>query len=709
MIISKIEIQNFRSYYKENVFELVDGLNLIIGANGDGKTTFYEALEWLFRTDETKKMDVKYISKKRCEELFPGYSDNVHVSMYYEHDGKKKILEKSFKFTKSLDGEVSPSEPDFRLIEGIGSERMVKNGTSFDKDLSSDVRKYIMFKGEADLDIFQKSSALKMLVDTFSDVKDFEAYFAFMKYAVEKAQNARDVAQKSDRKNADKITVLKKKEQSEKGFLSDIERQIERKSSEAFNFSTLLKNIEQSKEASQLLKAVNRRIENLQTKRDSTKARIHEDYTINLLDNMWILLGFESIANEYSAKVSEFDKKRRKLEQDYLISETANHVITNMQKDFVPLPVHIPGRKIMEEMLDEEVCKICGRPAKKHTEAWEFMYHRLEEYKASLKVETDVKIPPYYVQNFIGELQKRDTILNDSLGEITKKRHEIMEVIAFNNRLHNDVRKFDANIESEFEQKKRILAQSDGLTEEQLLSNYENISKWTNQERDAEDAIKRLKEQREKHRAALEEAQTELTKIAKGTTAALYANTYDVISHISKAFQEAKDTNKSNLLHTIEDEANDFLDKLNIDDFKGTIRIKEKGKDEAEAVLINNDNTRIFNPNTALRTTYLMSVLFAIGKIASKKKENPYPLIFDAPTSSFTGKKESEFFNVIGLLDKQVIIVTKSFLKDKGNGELIIDNEKVSSLKGRIYRIEKMKPFDDRKLGTIQTVVTKIN
>lgn len=43
MIIKKIEIENFRSYYKSNVFELVNSLNLIIGSNGDGKTTFYEA------------------------------------------------------------------------------------------------------------------------------------------------------------------------------------------------------------------------------------------------------------------------------------------------------------------------------------------------------------------------------------------------------------------------------------------------------------------------------------------------------------------------------------------------------------------------------------------------------------------------------------------------------------------------------------------
>ena len=106
MIIHKIQICNFRSYYKSNTFEFGKGLNLIIGSNGDGKTTFYEALEWLFRTDGTNRMDSKFISKKRLEELFTDESDDVYVSMTYEHKGICKIFEKSFHFIKSFDGEV---------------------------------------------------------------------------------------------------------------------------------------------------------------------------------------------------------------------------------------------------------------------------------------------------------------------------------------------------------------------------------------------------------------------------------------------------------------------------------------------------------------------------------------------------------------------------------------------------------------------------
>lgn len=709
MIIQKIEIDNFRSYYKSNTFELVNGLNLIIGSNGDGKTTFYDALDWLFLTSESIKTDGKFISKKRIEELSAGDSDNVRVSMTYEHKGVVKILEKAFRFTKSFDGDISMSNYSYTLVEQEGVERTIREGKNFDYDLGTEVRRFIMFKGEGDLDVFQQTNALKLLVETFSDVKSFEAYFAFMKFAMQKADQARDNAQKLDKKNTDKIERLKRTIQEEKGKLSDIEREIRNKENEVGNFEGLLRSIEQSKEASKLLVNVNRRIETLSKKRTEKQSQIKENYTIDLLDNMWILMGFGEIAEEYSTKVSEVDKKRRKLEQNYIYAAGQEKAIKKMQTDFVPLPAHVPGQKIMQEMLDEEVCKICGRPAKKHTPEWEFMLRRLEEYKESLNADQDDEIEPYYQYSYIPELQKRDTTLNDNLAEITKLRHRIQEAIALNNRLHEEVKKIDANLNLEFEQKKRILAQTDGLSEEQLLANYENVSNWMEQKNKASNRIEILKTNRAQSRSKLNEAQEDLSKLAEGTSAAIYAKTALIIRQIAEAFETAKETNKKRLLHAIEDESNIFLDKLNTNDFKGTIRILEKGNGQGEAVLMNNDDTRIYNPNTALRTTYLMSVLFAIRKLASLRSESEYPLLFDAPTSSFTGAKESEFFNVISDLENsQVIIVTKSFLKEKGKGEVELDYDKVKEINGRVFRIEKKKPFDDKKLGTIQTVISKI-
>ena len=709
MIIQKIEIENFRSYYKSNTFDFIDGLNLIIGSNGDGKTTFYEAMEWLFCTNEAKKkMDSTLISKKRVEELLQDESDDLRVAMTYEHKGQTKTLEKMFHFTKSYDGEVTMSNYSFVLREQDGVERMVRDGVRFDKDISPDMRQYTMFKGESDLDVFQSSNALKMLVDTFSDVKDFDAYFSFMEFAVKRSEQARDNAQKSDRRNADKISRLRRTIDEENKILAEIDEEIKTKETDAVNYDSLLRNIEQSKESSKLLNAVNRRIETLSKQRAEKKSLIRENYTLDLLDNMWILLGFEKIAEEYSEKVNEVDRKRRRIENDYLLNIGAERAIQKMKTDFTPLPVHIPGQQIMQEMLDEEVCKICGRKAPKHSEPWEFMLHRLEEYQQSLKVEDDEEIEPCYKNDYIVELQKRDTTLNDNLAEITRLRKTITDAIAFNNRLHDEIKKIDANLENEYENKKRILSQSDGLTEDQILSIAMNITKWTEGKNNAKNRIDLLKRQRGEHRRKYEDAQEELGKLAEGTSAAVYAKAALIIRHISEAFRNAKEMNKKRLLHSIEDEANLFLEKLNTNDFKGTIRILEKANGQGEAVLMNNDNTRIFNPNTALRTTYLMSVLFAIGKLSSERDKTEFPLLFDAPTSSFTDAKETEFFNVISRLGKQVIIVTKSFLKESGTGEVVLDNARINEVDGRVYRIEKKKPFDDKRLGTIQTLITKI-
>ena len=83
-------------------------------------------------------------------------------------------------------------------------------------------------------------------------------------------------------------------------------------------------------------------------------------------------------------------------------------------------------------------------------------------------------------------------------------------------------------------------------------------------------------------------------------------------------------------------------------------------------------------------------------------------MIFDAPTSSFTTAKESDFFNVIGDIKKQTIIVTKSFLTDNEDGSSSINLEQIKNINGKIYRIEKKRPFIKDDLSTIQTEITEL-
>lgn len=653
MIIKQIEIQNFRLYYKQNTFEFTNGLNLIIGGSGDGKTTFFDAVEWLFRTDGTNKMDTKLISKKRIEDLLPNDSDDVRVAMIYEHKGKTKTLEKSFRFTKSFEGEMSTSNYSFVLIEENGNERVRKDGVHFDKDIPSEMRKFIMFKGEDKLDILQSSNAMKLLVDNFSEVRDFDAYFAFMEYATNNANKARDNAQKLDRKNQDKIKELNRTIDHVKGLLSDIECEITIKENEAINYENLLKNIEKSSEASKLLISVNSRIENLKELRSETAARIREDYSNMLLGDMLVLVGYKDIAKEYEKRINALIKERHKMEYQHSVNIAMEKVKEAIEtsKDFVDI--------------------------------------------------SNITVKPYYKHNYIGVLQK----YYYNLSEVSSISESVQKLLAKNDRLHADIKKIEINLEHELEQKKRILAQSDGLTEEQLMSNYDNISSWMEKKILAEKRFDVLKRQRELHREVLEKAQLDLSKVSEGTDADMYAKMSLILQHISDSFKNAKELNQKRLLSEIENLANMLLSKLCPNEYTGTIRIIEKANGQGEAFLIDGDCCRIFNPGRTLRKNYLLAFMLVIGKLYGEKGCTELPIIVDGTVDEYEGPNGNSFFDSS---NRQMIIITSDYLWTAGNGEKVLDLSKIDAINATIYRLEKKRPFDTKKLGTLQTILTRI-
>ena len=625
MVIRKIEICNFRLFYKDNTFELSDGLNLILGWHGDGKSTFFDALEWLFRTDGTNKMDSKFISKKRLSELLPNDSDNVRVAISYEHKEKQKVLVKHFRFTKSLDGEISTSNYMFSLIENSGTECIVNDGVYFDKDLPSEMRKFLMYREEGDYDVLLRSNSMKLLVDSFAGVKDFDAYTSFMEYAMKNADKARDYALRMDKKNTDRIKQLKHTIEQESKLINDIEHEIKIKQNEAVNFEELLRKIELGGEPSKLIVAVNKRIENLSQKRAATSTRVRENYTRNLLEEMWVLVGFDTIAKEFSAKVNGL------------------------------------------------------YPNNKNTER---------------------------VHHFVEELQRRDAILCHSLPEISSIRNKIVETITFNNRLHDELKKIDTNLSIEFEQKKRILAQTDGLSEEQLLANYENISDWMDKKNRAESRIDVLKRQRELRRSTLEEAQLALNKMSEGTDAAKYAKIALFIRQIADAFKNAKEKRKQQIFYQLEDKANMFLQNLYGDDFTGIVRIIEKIDGQAGMILVDDEGHRLLYPGYSLMKTYLLSVLLAIGEIASEDYYMGIPLILDGSFSCYDNTYGNKFFNAA---QRQMIILTSDYLRPNDDGGKVIDIDKLNPTDCTVYRIEKKKSsLHNTKLSSLQTVISKI-
>ena len=104
MIIKKLTIKNFRSYFGEQCFEFSERLNLILGANGDGKSTLFDAIKWVFSTDG-KNSDLlasSLVSQKFFSMLPPSGHGEVKVSVSVRHANHDYMIERSFIVTKNI-------------------------------------------------------------------------------------------------------------------------------------------------------------------------------------------------------------------------------------------------------------------------------------------------------------------------------------------------------------------------------------------------------------------------------------------------------------------------------------------------------------------------------------------------------------------------------------------------------------------------------
>ena len=189
----------------------------------------------------------------------------------------------------------------------------------------------------------------------------------------------------------------------------------------------------------------------------------------------------------------------------------------------------------------------------------------------------------------------------------------------------------------------------------------------------------------------------------------VYQKVHITLERIMKAFEAAKNRNVEGFIQTLEEQANIYLKKLNADDFRGVIKIKRTADGSARINLYSSNDTLIANPGGAQKTTMYMSVLFAISKITTLKRDEDYPLIFDAPTSSFGEFKEDIFYNIIDNIDKQCVIFTKDLLRyDRDTEKRELDFDKINQLSCSVYRIQKAPGYDEEDLSTIRTITERI-
>lgn len=719
MIIREITIKNFRSYYGENHLILSKGLTLIIGDNGDGKTTFFDALVWLFDTTG-KNSDTSHISAKRKAELSVDESDEVKVSIKFEHNGEKEI-EKSFTFTKTAEGKIQTENVKFDGYSTEGTERLNILGKDLlDYCFEPVIRKYCLFRGENELNVFAHEAALKTLVDTFSDIRDFEPLVNFANKLESKASKAEADELKKDIKVAEEA---KKIENEWNQLIPEIEKintELKEKQVAIEDYTMLLNQLEDSEAASKRYQEQKELFEARSQMRNKLEVEIKCDYSTNLLDEQWILRSFPSILREFTDKVTALNKQKRRLEKEETErrakAEGAREAIAQIGQQLanntVPLPWYLPDEATMREMLEEKICKVCNREAPEGSAAYEFMHRKLQEYidNAAQQVtkQTDSAIEtetPFFPNAFIDELRKRQI----RMGEETESEiAQISQVIK--ERLEEIARKKVklAEVESELaslEIEQKSLEMQSGLKGELLEKNFHDFRGFFETKGKAEADIVALTKQLSEKEGRKAELEAERAKLNPESTLAKNAQrVHKAFERIYQAFYQAKELNAQEFLQNLQAEANRYLEQLNRAGFHGLIRLTKTANDMVRINLLDKEGQDIKNPNGALETAMYMALLFGISQVTTLSREQDYPLIFDAPTSSFGSFMEATFYNVIDNIDKQCIIATKDFITEQRT----LDEERIGRLSCSVYRIAKAEGFNSTDLSTVQTTITKI-
>ncbi len=112
MFIKSIQLENFQCYYGDNnLFEFKEGLNLIIGDNGAGKSKLYDAFHWVLydevfdsasrKFEKTTKVQNQLISdqaKDLCE--IDDYAKTSVTLIVEGSQGKEYVLERTYKSKK---------------------------------------------------------------------------------------------------------------------------------------------------------------------------------------------------------------------------------------------------------------------------------------------------------------------------------------------------------------------------------------------------------------------------------------------------------------------------------------------------------------------------------------------------------------------------------------------------------------------------------
>jgi len=713
MIINKLSLNNFMCYYNCKSFEFADGLNIILGHNGDGKSTIFRAFNWIF--DQYSKLDLSEIySKKKYSEILENERFDVFVECIITQFDYEYKITKSFIVTKNTGNtNISNIKEEIWRKDLNTGENSIDNRTI--SKLSQQVfpeafRNFSMFESETDALKIVEGVHLADLVKNFSNAKHYEKLDKVIESFSERADKQFRRESKSDKVAQDAVDEIDNKIETFNDEIKKLTVLIEDQEKGRDYYSDkiidLVKNLTISEEYKKTeLQIVTLKSE-IERARQENKNRSR--FTDNIFDSFYILKGFDKIIDDFSNKINNLRQEKNKVDND----ERNKFAIEKLELEnkATPLPPGFPSLDILKEILEDDICKICNTPI--HYSSREYINKSINLYEESKKNGKELKMPNIFPNNFIDEFQiiDRTIQLKPELYSSERILHEIEFGINRVNESNKKIKENNDKVNGLEAMKTDLLSKVPNLSEEELKNILLKHEQYGN-EKDI--LVGKISENRTK----LEMKNTivqDLYKKRKNTLSQFKdsdfkQSTVKVLEDLSKFAKKVKDEEYKKFLKVLSERATNYLKEINIGEITGKIELYKKNDKEVAYKSLNEDNSirSSLEDSGALQISKPLSILFAIADIASETADNEtYPMIFDAPTGRFSPDREQEFFKVLKRTKKQRIVVTLRFLgADKSNTPFVNNDLFQNIEKDKAFFIQRIRPFDKEKPETINTEI----
>ena len=660
MLLESIKLENFRQFRNEYI-EFAQGadeknVTIIIGDNGAGKTTFAQAFFWCLY-GETEFSDKNMINRLVASEMKPGQKEKVQVTLKLTHGNVSYTLMREQEYSKDYSNRIKGDNTifDIAIKDSKGNTTYVKK-TLCEGEVKSilpkELSKYFFFDGERIEKMSKDISTGKKATDFSEAVKGLlglNAMLSAIQHFNPRAKNSVIGSYESSYSANSNIKIIEytKTIESCKEKIAEIDSRIDE--------------LENQIEQARARKA--EKVEEIKLYAEGEELQLQKEKLLGQIKSVKTSRStvIKEISKNFNANMSFFFSSSLMLK--------ALEFLAN--KDFIGKDIPFMHSKTIEYLLKQKVC-ICGT----HLDEGSVPYNKI---KGLLEF-----LPPQSLSTNVSDFKKesnrranaRENLYDDireKMAIISKQDEEIVnlndDLNAIEKKLSsNDVRNTVRTINAEIQICDQTIRKNQ-TERDQLLMKKGGFEK---------DATRADTERRN---LTLLDENNKKIEIYKAYAEKIY-----------EELQEVYDSSETEIRSKLEATINEIFRTI----YEGGLSLTI---DEKYHISVYADD---YDGDVETSTAQSISVIFAfITGIIKMARENrtannedakllssePYPLVMDAPLSTFDKRRIKTVCESLPNIAEQVII----FIKDT-DGELAEDymGDKIGSR----HRFDKKNEFE---------------